>query len=87
MNASTASSLDRLLREALGNKALPARLTDDTPLLGGVTGFDSLAVLAILTGVRQTFGCPIDESEVSAEVFESVGTLRRFIEARLDEGG
>jgi len=38
-------------------------------------------------GVRQTFGCPIDESEVSAEVFESVGTLRRFIEARLDEVG
>lgn len=85
MNASIATALEQVLRQALGRKALPDILTDDTPLLGGVTGFDSLAVLAILTGVRETFGCAIDESEVSAEVFDSVGTLRRFIEARLDE--
>lgn len=87
MNASIAASLEQVLRKALGQKALPARLTDDTPLLGGVSGFDSLAVLAILTGIRETFGCSIDESEISAEVFESVGTLRRFVEARLDDAG
>lgn len=84
MKDSTATSLEQVLRKALGTKALPATIDDDTPLLGGVPGFDSLAILGILTGIRETFGCSIDESEISADLFESVGSLRRFVESRLD---
>ena len=86
MNASIADSLEQVLRKALGQKALPASIDDDTPLLGGVPDFDSLAVLAILVGINETFDCSIAEHEISAEAFESVGTLKRFVEARIDEG-
>lgn len=86
-NTSISSSLEQVLRKALGQKALPPTIDDDTPLLGGVTGFDSLAVLSILTGIEQTFACPIAEHEVGAEVFETVGTLKRFVEERIDERG
>ena len=84
MNASISQTLESVLHKALGRKALPAVRTDDTPLLGGVPGFDSLAVISILTGIREQFGCEIAEDEVSADLFESVGTLRRFVEERLD---
>ena len=87
MNDPTATTLDRILRKALGQKALPATINDDTALMGGVPDFDSLAIIAILTGIREDFGCEIAETEVSADIFESVGSLRRFVQARLDERG
>ncbi len=87
MNDPVAASLETVLRKALGQKALPATIDDDTALLGGVPDFDSLAILAILTGIHETLGCQIGETEVSADIFESVGALRRFVQARLDDQG
>lgn len=87
MNDLSSTALEKILRQALGQKALPPIVTADTPLLGGVAGFDSLAILAILTGIQKECGLVIPEHEISADVFESVGSLQRFVQARLDEQG
>ena len=49
-----------------------------------MSALDSMAVLAVLTGIQQTFAVPIADDEVSADIFDSFGSLQRFVEAKLD---
>ncbi len=59
------------------------RWDDDTILLGGISEFDSMAVVNIITAIEDNFGLVIDDEEITADVFESVGTLVAFVESRL----
>lgn len=58
-------------------------LDADAALMGGVPEFDSMAVVSILTTIEENYGVIIDDDEVSAEVFESLGSLRDFVNAKL----
>jgi acyl carrier protein len=51
----------------------------DTQLLGSVPEFDSMAVVSILTAIEENMGIYIDDDEVSAEIFETVGGLYDFV--------
>lgn len=55
----------------------------DTPLLGEMAEFDSMAVVTVLTAIEETFGCEIDDDEITAELFETVGSLVEFVEEKL----
>lgn len=59
-------------------------LTAESPLLGAVPEFDSMAVVTVLTMVEEEFGIEIEDDDVSAEVFETVGALAAFVEARVN---
>ncbi len=52
---------------------------DSTLLLGAVAEFDSMAVIAVITALEDQLGIVINDDEISAEVFESFGQLRKFI--------
>ncbi len=54
----------------------------DTPLLGAVPEMDSMAVVAILTAMEERYGIVIDDDDVSAEIFATVGSLGRFLAAQ-----
>jgi len=56
----------------------------DTPLLGSIPEFDSMAVVSVITALEDDVGIVIDDDEVTAEVFETVGTLHDFILQKLD---
>jgi acyl carrier protein len=43
-----------------------------------------MAVVTVVAGLEEQFGIEIDDDDISAEVFESVGTLTRFVQAKLD---
>jgi len=58
-------------------------LGPDSALLGGVPEFDSMAVVSILTTIEENYGVEIDDDEVSAEVFETLGSLLQFVNAKL----
>jgi len=58
-------------------------LTDDTPLLGAIPEFDSMAVVSILTALEDKFGFFVDDDEIDAEIFETVGSLVTFVEQKL----
>lgn len=58
-------------------------LSLDTPLLGGLPEFDSMAVVSILTRVEEDYGVIIDDDEVTAENFETLGSLLDFVNSKV----
>ncbi len=76
-------SLRAILEAAVGRQALPPSLTADTPLLGHLTELDSMAVLSVLTQIQEELGCEIADDDLSADLFETYGTLRQSVAARL----
>lgn len=69
----------RILRDTLnlGNRA--NELTPDSPLLGGLPEFDSMAVVTVVTMIEDELGVTIDDDELSAEIFATVGSLAEFL--------
>lgn len=57
----------------LGGRA--TAFTESTLLLGDIPELDSMAVLSVLTGLEEHFGIVVEDDDVSAETFESVGSL------------
>lgn len=60
-------------------------LSDETGLLGNIPEMDSMAVVTILTAIEEQFGFFIDDDEISAETFETLGTLVRFVDQKCNE--
>ena len=63
------------------------RLTEldaDSPLLGAIPEFDSMAVVSILTEIEDNYGLMIDDDEVTAEIFETVGGLVEFVNSKFN---
>lgn len=61
----------------LGDRA--DELTSASPLIGAIPEFDSMAVVTVLTMVEDEFGVEIDDDEVTAEIFETMGSLVEFV--------
>lgn len=55
----------------------------DTPLLGSVPEFDSMAVVMVITALEENYGISVDDDEVSADVFETIGALHQFVNAKV----
>lgn len=72
-----------ILRDTLQLGARADQLTEDSRLLGAVPEFDSMAVVTVITTIEQEYGITIDDDELSAEVFETVGSLRRFVSQKI----
>jgi len=52
-------------------------------LLGELPELDSMGVVNIITAIEENLGCVIDDDEISAEAFETFGSLMQFIESKL----
>ncbi len=55
---------------------------EQTLLLGAIAEFDSMAVVTVLTQLEEHFGLSVDDDEISADIFETVGNLTSFVQAR-----
>lgn len=55
-----------------------------TPLLGHIPELDSMAVVTLITTIEEQFGIMVDDDEVSAETFETLGSLTDFVDAKLE---
>lgn len=51
----------------------------ETPLMGSIPEFDSMAVLTLIHALEQQFGIQIAYDEISAETFETVGKVYDFV--------
>jgi acyl carrier protein len=65
----------------LGNGA--RQFDADTALFGAIAEFDSLAAVAVIATLEDRFGFVFEDDEITADVFETVGSLTRFIERKL----
>jgi acyl carrier protein len=77
------SEVVELLQSVLQLDEGSATLTPESGLLGEIPEFDSMAVVTVLTALEENYGFFIDDDEVDAETFETVGSLARFVEAKL----
>ena len=53
-----------------------------TPLLGELPELDSLAVVELAVSLEERFGIVIDDEDFTGEIFDTVGTLAAFVEAK-----
>jgi acyl carrier protein len=61
-------------------------LTPTSPLLGAIPELDSMAVQTILVAFEDHFGFTINDDEISATLFETVGSLTTFVDQKLNQG-
>jgi acyl carrier protein len=73
----------RVLQEVLQLGERVRAFDLSTPLFGSIPEFDSMAVVAVITGLEEQFDIAVDDDDISAELFETVGSLTRFVEAKL----
>lgn len=71
--------IKNILRDTLNLGDRADKLKPDTPLLGGIAEFDSMAVVSVVTMIEDEFGIAIDDDDLSADVFATVGTLADFV--------
>jgi acyl carrier protein len=81
----TESEVLAVLDETLSLQGRSSSFTGDTPLLGSVPEFDSMAVITVITTIEDRFDITVEDDELDADVFETVGTLTRFVDAKLAE--
>ena len=61
------------------------RFDRETQLLGGLPEFNSLSITAIITSLEDELDCEIDDSEITAEMFETMGSLADFVDGKMSE--
>lgn len=78
----TQAGVRTVLRDALQLGARADAFTASTQLLGHVPELDSMAVASVLAGLEEHFDIEIDDEDISAEVFESFGSLCDLIDEK-----
>lgn len=56
---------------------------EDFALLGNIPELDSMAVISMITALEERFGIVVDDDEISASTFETLGSLTRFVDRKL----
>jgi len=77
--------LDRvrgILRDTLQIGSRADALSEQSRLFGVIPEFDSVAVVNVVMSIEVEFGIRISDSELSAEIFETLGSLDRFIASK-----
>lgn len=60
-------------------------LRENSVLLGNIPELDSMAVINLITAIEEHFGITVDDDEISAATFETLGSLNQFIDQKLAE--
>ena len=74
-----------ILIDVLGLGEAGQRLDADSPLLGSLPELDSMAVVSLIGALEDAFGITVDDDEISASTFETLGSLAAFVERKLAE--
>lgn len=70
--------LDAVL--SLGGRS--AAFSRETALLGAIPELDSMAVVALITGLESQFGFEVADDEIDSSTFASVGALVDFVASK-----
>ena len=81
----TTAEVKSILGEVLQLGARAEALTPETALLGSLPELDSMAVATVIAGIEDRFGVFVEDDELSAETFATVGTLAAFVEQKLEQ--
>jgi len=76
------SRLVSLLRRTVEVVTIPSQVDRSTGLLGEGIGLDSVEILKLVCAIEEEFDLTIDESQLTAARFKTVGSLAAFIHER-----
>ncbi len=83
LTGTTFADVKAVLITTLGVEDRAGSLDAATPLFGSLPELDSMAVVELVCALEARFGITIDDDEVSADIFETLGALTKFVEAKL----
>lgn len=72
-----------ILADTLSLGAAADALTADSALMGSIPELDSMAVVQLIATLEEQFGFSIDDDEIDASTFATVGTLAAFVQYKL----
>ena len=78
----TLEEVTEILDEALALEGRAAQFDRSTRLLGELPEFDSMAVVSLVTAIEENFGITVDDEDLTAETFETVGSLLDFVQSK-----
>ncbi len=79
----TIDTVKSVLRDALQLGDRADQFDQSTPLLGSIPELDSMAVVTVITALEDTFDFLVDDDEITAEAFDTVGSLTEFVDRKL----
>ncbi len=79
----TVNNLCQILGDVLQLGDRTASLNESSALFGSIPEFDSMAVVTVVAALEERFGIIVDDDDITAEVFESVGSLAQFVDDKL----
>jgi acyl carrier protein len=68
-----------ILIDVLNLGAAGQALDADSPLLGSLPELDSMAVVTLVGALEEHFGIAVDDDDLSASTFETLGSLAAFV--------
>jgi acyl carrier protein len=77
------AEVKNIVTDTLGMGERGAALQAESPLLGAIPELDSMAVISLITALEEHFGITIADDDISAEVFDSLGSLSAFVDRKL----
>ncbi len=82
MSPTTLSALVDALTFVVGEDHSAGTFSPQTQLFGSLTELDSLALVELICVIEERFDLEMDEDDITAEVFESVGSLAAYLDTR-----
>lgn len=79
-----AEDIKTMLADVLSLGARKSLLTESTPLLGSIPELDSMAVVNVITAMEDRFGISVEDDEISADTFATLGSLVGFVQGKLN---
>jgi acyl carrier protein len=72
-----------ILQSTLGVPVGAIKAHPDTQILGTLPEMDSMSVVGILASLEEQYGIMVDDDEIDADIFATVGSLTAFVESKL----
>lgn len=80
----TSDRIREFIKEEVLFEDRDAKLTDDTPLLEGI--MDSLALMQLVAFLEEEFDVEIDDAEMTADNFRTVGDIDDLVQQKVTQG-
>ena len=77
--------IKQVLSDVLGLGERIKSMTTATFLLGNIPEFDSVAVVTVILALERKFSISIHDDEISAQTFQTLGTLVNFVKKKIAE--
>jgi len=86
MTSESLGAVREVLIDALELAQPPDSLQPDTALFGAMPELDSFGVVSLVGALEDRFDIVIDDDDFGSEMFETVGTLVAFVDAKSRRG-